>query len=299
VISYNQQPLNIIKTAYRDISSFDIQSQNIEISVVESFGEEWKKFQDFQEDDLKRTAAEYFDILDDTILTKNSYCLDAGCGTGRYTKVLADRVGFFEAVDPSEAIFAADNLLKNTKNVRITKASIEKLPFPDNTFDFVMSIGVLHHIPDTQKAMQNCVDKVKKGGYFYIYLYYSLDNKNMYYKWLFNISALFRGVICKLPSVPKKIVCDILAIIFYMPFVILGQLFAKLGFHELAKNIPLSYYQNKSFYIIRNDALDRFGTSLEHRFSKAEIENMMTKCGLIDIIFSNKTPYWHAVGKKN
>jgi hypothetical protein len=62
--------------------------------------------------------------------------------------------------------------------------------------------------------------------------------------------------------------------------------------------IPLSYYGNKSFNVIRNDALDRFGTPLEQRFSKVQIESMMQKAGLTDIKFSNNQPYWHVIGRK-
>ena len=65
-----------------------------------------------------------------------------------------------------------------------------------------------------------------------------------------------------------------------------------------AKLIPLSYYVGKSMNIIRNDALDRFGTPLEKRFSKETIRQMMNDCGLTDVVFSEKMPYWHALGKK-
>ena len=59
---------------------------------------------------------------------------------------------------------------------------------------------------------------------------------------------------------------------------------------------PLSYYQDKSFYTMRTAALDRFGTALEQRFSRAQIEAMMRTAGLEDIIFSEAPPYWCAVG---
>jgi hypothetical protein len=49
---------------------------------------------------------------------------------------------------------------------------------------------------------------------------------------------------------------------------------------------------------MRTDALDRFGTQLEQRFSRAEVESMLKKAGLVDIKFSNQIPYWCAVGFK-
>ena len=49
---------------------------------------------------------------------------------------------------------------------------------------------------------------------------------------------------------------------------------------------------------MRTDALDRFGTQLEQRFTRNEIKNMMEKAGLENIKFSDSKPYWVAVGFK-
>ena len=62
--------------------------------------------------------------------------------------------------------------------------------------------------------------------------------------------------------------------------------------------IPLSYYRNLSFYSMRTDALDRFGTRLEQRFSRKAIREMMERSGLKDVIFSDGEPYWVACGIK-
>jgi hypothetical protein len=47
---------------------------------------------------------------------------------------------------------------------------------------------------------------------------------------------------------------------------------------------------------MRNDALDRFGTRLEQRFTQEEIREMMVKAGLRDISFRDNAPYWVALG---
>ena len=49
---------------------------------------------------------------------------------------------------------------------------------------------------------------------------------------------------------------------------------------------------------MRTDALDRFGTRLEQRFSKIEIELMLTEAGFTNICFSDHMPFWCAVGTK-
>jgi SAM-dependent methyltransferase len=296
--SYTKEPDRVIQTKNREINFFDIRGDNIDERVVHEFGEEWLKFNDFNDRNISDVAGEYFDIIDDTMVNKQTYALDIGCGTGRWTKYLSAKAGFIEAVDPSNAIFAADKLLSGIGNVRLTRASIETLPFEDETFDFAMSIGVLHHIPDTQKALQDCVKKIKNGGYFYVYLYYNLDKRGWIFRGLFKLSDILRRWISKLPGTLKKFICDILAIIVYLPLVLLVKLLLFLGLTRLAKKMPLSSYHNQPFFIMRNDALDRFGTRLEQRFSAKQVKKMMENAGLNNIIISPGIPYYHAVGKR-
>jgi SAM-dependent methyltransferase len=300
MMNYNQLPVKEIRVnESQTIASFDLKDVNIDVKTVSSFGEEWTKFDSFSDDEIKKTGDMYFDIIDFSVINENSSVMDVGCGTGRWTRYIAPKVKFVEAVDPSEAIFAAASLLKDQKNIRVTQASTDNLPFADNTFDLVFSLGVLHHIPDTRKAMEDCVKKVRPGGLFLVYLYYSLDNRGVFFNFFFKLSNLLRIAVSSLPSRMKRVVCDILAVIVYMPFVLLSRLFFKMGLKKQANKVPLSIYAGQTFNIIRNDSLDRFGTPLEQRFSRKQILEMMSSCGLTRIIFSEKMPYWHAVGRKS
>ncbi|MEI8054228.1 MAG: class I SAM-dependent methyltransferase [Bacteroidota bacterium] len=219
---FNQSPKNIFESKFREINSFETPSENIDLSVVDSFGEEWTKFHQFSKDEIDNLGEMYFDIIDEKIINKNTYGIDIGCGTGRFTKYLSNKIGFMEAVDPSDAIFSADNLLHGVENVRLSKASTDNIPFDDETFDFGMSIGVLHHIPNTQMALADCVKKIKIGGYFYLYLYYNLDNKGGLFRFLLLLVTGIRKMISALPNKIKKPICDVIAVLIYMPIVLLG-----------------------------------------------------------------------------
>ncbi|MCS6832748.1 MAG: class I SAM-dependent methyltransferase [Flammeovirgaceae bacterium] len=299
MLSYTKPPIKVIEYKNKKIASFVSDNEsNIDLKTVQSFGEEWSKFNAFSEKELQVAGAEYFDIVDDYML-KDAVVLDLGCGTGRWSRFIAHKVKFIEAVDPSKAIFSAIDFNEDIQNLRVTHASIDSLPFEDESFDFVMSLGVLHHIPDTPKALRDLVKKLKKGGYCLIYLYYSLENRNLLYRSVFFLSNLLRLVISRMPSALKKFSCDVVALIGYMPFVLLArivkQLFPTKKYFEA---IPLFYYVNKPFNLVRNDALDRFGTPLEQRFSKKEVISMMESAGLSNIKVSEKMPCWHAVGQK-
>lgn len=300
MIEYLRPATKEIKLGNKIISSFIVKSEdnNIDWDTVDSFGEEWMKFDKFSDKEIERMGDEYFDIVNDTMMNSSSVVLDMGCGTGRWTKYVSSKVKFIEAVDPSKAVVAANDLVGSINNVRISQAEVSALPFQDGAFDFVFSLGVLHHIPDTSLALKQTVAKLREGGYCLIYLYYTLDNKSLLFRSIFHLSNFLRYFICRLPSSSKKFVCDILAIIFYLPLVFFSKVCFKLFGEKILKYIPLSWYHDKSFNVIRNDSLDRFGTPLEQRFSKEDINRMMINAGLKDVVFSSKPPYWRAVGRK-
>lgn len=183
--------------------------------MVQSFGEEWDKFAEHSDDRVTALHEEYFDIVTNEMVNKNTYMIDIGCGSGRWTDYFTDKAGFIEAIDPSDAVLVADNMLGDKPNVRVSKASVDTIPWPDETFDFGMSIGVLHHIPDTKQALINCVKKIKTGGYFYVYLYYRFDNRGPIFKGIFYLSNLMRLVISRMPKGLKRFICDVIAAVVY------------------------------------------------------------------------------------
>ena len=61
-------------------------------------------------------------------------------------------------------------------------------------------------------------------------------------------------------------------------------------------HVPLSYYRRQSFFTMRTEARDGFGTPLEQRFTRAQIAAMMEATGLVEVRFSECAPFWCAVG---
>lgn len=298
MIDYITKPIHKINAGDKELSSFITRhDNNIDEITVQSFGEEWERFNDFSSQELESIGNEYFDIVSEEHISEESNVLDVGCGSGRWTKYISSKVKFVEAIDPSSAVIQAAKMNDQVCNVRVTQASVENIPFGDNSFDFVFSLGVLHHIPDTQSAMNACVRKLKPEGYFLVYLYYNLDNRGFLFRFLFKLANGLRSFISKMPARLKAVVCDFIATLIYFPFAKFALAIKKIAPKSYAK-IPLSYYHDKSFYVMRNDSLDRFGTPLEQRFTKEQIHQMMINAGLVNIHFSDKAPFWHAIGRK-
>jgi len=189
-------------------------------------------------------------------------------------------------IDPSEALDIAKKNLKNFENCKFHKATVDEIPLEDNSMDFSYSLGVLHHCPDTQSALDECVKKLKVGVPFLVYLYYDFDNRPWWFRIIWKITDLIRRVISRLPHSLRYWASQIIAAIVYFPLARLSLAVEKIGFSS--KNIPLSIYKNLSFYLMRTDALDRFGTRLEQRFSCNQIKEMMVKSGLEKLNFRIK-----------
>jgi hypothetical protein len=113
---------------------------------------------------------------------------------------------------------------------------------------------------------------------------------------LWKISNIFRRIISMLPFFLRYWTTQIIAVLIYLPLARCALVLENLGFNiEL---IPLSSYRHASFYTMRTDALDRFGTRLEKRFSAKEIRVMLEEAGLEKIKFNDSTAYWTAIGFK-
>ncbi len=273
-------------------------SHNIDPSVVKGFGDEWTLFDQsgFTGPEFERTFSAYFDVFPWHQLPANAEGFDLGTGSGRWARGVAPRVGLLHCIEPSSALKVADRNLRHLDNVRLHKADVDSIPLADNSQDFGYSLGVLHHIPDTQRGIASCVDKLKSGAPFLIYLYYAFDNRPHWFRALWKLSDVIRRPVARVPFVMRLVISQMIAAAVYLPLARTARLGEMAGLNTDA--FPLSAYARASFYTMRTDALDRFGTRLEQRFTKKQIHQMMESAGLRDIVFSDAVPYWCAVGFK-
>jgi hypothetical protein len=129
-------------------------------------------------------------------------------------------------------------------------------------------------------------------------LYYKLENKPIFYRGLFWTSNSLRWVISRLPYALRRSIAQVIAALIYLPLARTAKLLSSTGRNVL--NFPLHHYANMPFVMLQNDALDRFGTRLEQRFSKKEIAEMLDNAGfdLSTLKFSDVEPFWTFSVKK-
>lgn len=274
---------------------------NLDIKTVSGFGDEWVRMDQSSLSPAEHEALfqAYFHIFPWKRLSPDSTGFDLGCGSGRWAKKIAPRVGRLHLIDASEqALAVAKRNLKEEKNCEFHCASVDSLPLKNNSMDFGYSLGVLHHVPNTQEGLISCVEKLKPGAPFLLYLYYALDNRPYWYQKIWRSSDLLRRVVSVMPYKMRFFISQVLAATLYWPLARMAFVLEKL--HLPISFMPLSYYRDKSFYTMRTDSLDRFGTRLEQRYTRQQIADMMHAAGLINILFSDKAPFWVALGfKKN
>ena len=272
--------------------------KNLDKKTIQSFGDEWTYFDQsgMTNKEAYKIFKNYFSLFPWKKLSKFSKGFDMGCGSGRWAEFVAPKVGLLNCVEPSVAIKVAKKKLKKFNNIKYYQKTLSNSGLKKNSQDFGYSLGVLHHVPNTQLAINSCTSLLKPGAPFLIYIYYYFDNRPSWFKHFWILSDFILLFVCKLPKFLKFLICDLIAIFIYYPFSKFLFLIEKCNLNF--KNFPLYYYRYRSFYTMRTDSRDRFGTPLEKRFSKKEILKMMQDSGLEKIRFKNSSPFWTAIGYK-
>jgi len=156
------------------IPRFLVDLSNAEHQVKRSFNVEHARYLESRH--LHFTSRLVEQWLEDVQLPpeyfKGKLILDAGCGSGRWTYAMASLGATVVAVDLTDAgVAVTHNATAVMENVVVLQANVLHLPFRPDSFDFVVSWGVLHHTPNTKAAFERLVPLVKKGGQLYVMVY--------------------------------------------------------------------------------------------------------------------------------
>ena len=242
-----------------------------------SFGYEWSQFNDWSISG-ETNFQQYFGDFDFQWV-RGRTVLDAGCGMGRHARQIAPHVGQLIAMDFSQAI---DHAAKNTAdqpNVLCIQGDITRAPVADSAFDLVYSLGVLHHLADTEGAVRSLLSKVKPGGRLRIYLYWRRQGI---------AGALLRGVewvrvlTTRMPFGVLKAFCWMVSVMLWLGVVLPYRAFSAIGARRHEK-WPLAVYARYPFGVLFNDQFDRFSAPIEQRWTESEVRSLMARLGLCNV----------------
>ncbi|OGS34371.1 MAG: hypothetical protein A2293_12245 [Elusimicrobia bacterium RIFOXYB2_FULL_49_7] len=196
-------------------------------------------------------------------------------------------------VDFSDAIFVARKNLAASSHCLFFMGDIQRLPFAKDFADFIFCLGVLHHLPSP------CLGEVRKlkkyAPSLLIFLYYSLDNRPFYFRFILSMVTVARRLLCTVRNETFRKMFSLAGTFFlYMPLVIMGKLLKPLG---LSSNVPLyDAYHDKGVARIEQDVYDRFFTRIEQRVSRKQIKALHDTFAAVTI--SGYLPYHHFLCKR-
>ncbi|MEO8164124.1 MAG: class I SAM-dependent methyltransferase [Betaproteobacteria bacterium] len=144
-------------------------------------------------------------VFEVTPIDPQKQYLEIGCGTGRFTVPLAERVNKLTAVDISkEMLKVTEEKLRARgleKKVRLIEGDAKHICLPDAQFDVILSFNAINHIPDYGDVIKEAARLLKPGGVL-VLGYPSLFSLYFPYAVLVNVckKSLRRGVYTKWPS---------------------------------------------------------------------------------------------------
>lgn len=141
----------------------------VEQEHLASFGRQWTRYEVAHEDEDRNTFRAKTGAAPEELAGQR--VLDAGCGGGRYLKLVGETGAEAVGVDHTRAVEKAAELCRRLPNVGLAQADLKKLPLPPASFDFVFSIGVMHHDADTRAVFEAVARTVKPGGRLAVWLY--------------------------------------------------------------------------------------------------------------------------------
>jgi len=232
-----------------------------------SFSAEWNIFSTTQLDSEQTTESMETFVRKTGLRPEDAagmLVLEAGCGMGRFIEVVSRQptaivIGF----DLSLAVEAAYRNVGKRANVHIVQADIMKTPFPKGIFDFIFSIGVLHHTPNPRQAFRSLVSLLKKNGEIAIWVYQRYRRPPL--------SDLYRIITSRMPWPMALSVSKVLVKLYW--------------FHRrlpcLWHIIPISMHKNPRWRLL--DTFDWYSPKYQFKFNTEEVLAWFRELLLYDI----------------
>ena len=201
--------------------------------------------------------------------------LDVGCGMGRFAEVATRWGARVVGVDLSAAALVAARNLADREFVAL-QADVFHLPFAAESFDFIYSIGVLHHTPDCEKAVKALPQFLKPGGSMAMWLY------SGYNKW-YRFSDLYRRVTHRLP--PRVLHGLLSVVVPVLNAVDRGLRLIPLIGKPLAGGVhyvlPVSRHPRREWRVL--DTFDWYSPKYQSKHTYEQVFRWLESCGMEDL----------------
>lgn len=221
--------------------------------------------------------------------------LDAGCGFGRHIYHAAACGAEMVGMDFSKAIDSTRRNTRHLPNVHLVQGDIYAPPLAEGVFDFVYSIGVLHHLPDPERGLRSLTPMLRPGGMAFIWVYSKTRSVTNFFL------EIVRTVTTRLPYPIVNALSFVGAVVdqccFVLPYQVLRQV---PGLGQLVDRVVLPrirMYSAYPFAVLHADWFDRLAAPIRFYYSEPEVERLALQAGISDVKVTPTGAYgWRACG---
>ena len=231
---------------------------------------------------------------------ENKFILDAGCGGGRFIYIISKETNAKEifGLDLSNAVLTAFKNTKHFENVTIIQGDITKPPFKkERLFDFIYSIGVLHHLPDPSQGFSSLVNNLKQDGKILAWVY-GKEGNDLYIRFA---DPIRKAITSKLPFKVNLYLSFIISLIMW--FIILTfyhPLNLVIGEETLNKFLPFNEYFNffrkRGFKDFWRTVFDKMVPTISYYISSEEFKMWFESNNLEYKIYFRNGHSWLGIG---
>ena len=266
-----------------------------QVETALSFGYEWNRFPEMY-DEWERQFLDYMQPHGPEFF-RGKKVLDAGCGNGRFAYYAGKYGAEVWAIDLGSAVEVAR---RNTEsvNAQVVQADLHNPPFALESFDFIYSIGVLHHLPDPEVAFRNLLRFLKPGGEVQIYLYWKPEKRPIKALLLSGVAGA-RQVTTRLPHQAVYVLAYPAALLAFLCFVWPYRILKRVpSLQRVAEGLPMKQYASFPFRVCVNDQLDRLSAPIENRYTRADVHDWLSRAALEAPVVGENFG-WVATGRKS
>jgi ubiquinone/menaquinone biosynthesis C-methylase UbiE len=254
-----------------------------EDAYTRSFSYEWERHSKTMFDAAGRRSGEESlkKFLLSPDLIRGKHVLDAGCGTGRFSDVFNNwGAAHVTAVDLSQSVEVARENLAGRQNITFVQGDLMRLPFPRQSFDVILSWGVLHHTPNCAAAFRELATYLKPGGILAVYIYGKSKGTRR------RMISFYRNVTIHIPHPILYRLCYLSVPLYYIYKIpLIGNLLRFL--------VPASRQRDPQERIL--DTFDEYSPRFASRHAFPEVYRWFLEAGMRDIYVAD--PPIHAMGR--
>ena len=246
-----------------------------ESNYADNFGFEWSYFAQTQLDrregeESERAFRERTGFTPEEL--KGKLVLDVGCGMGRFAEVATRWGARVVGVDLSKAAEVAAGNLSDSGKAYFFRTDVFKLPFSPASFDFIYSLGVLHHTPDCERAFKSLPRLLKPGGTIAIWLY------SGYNKW-YRCSDFYRKATHRFPQRFLLNLCRVAVPLYHVHKALRHiPLVGRIASGTLGYLLPVSLHPNPEVRVL--DTFDWYSPKYQSKHTYEEVFRWFEACDL-------------------